>query len=150
LNWDDAEMDERIQFTKLGLPYAEAYHTVDFWGESYRRIEGSVLERSSIPGHGVRLEAIRPVGETPLWLGDTLHISQGLAVQEWNLETNQLSSVLDLGRSAQGSVWLALPSEPISIKLDGDSIDHRCCSPNVYVCDLVLDARSRLDIFWGE
>ena len=148
LNWDAMEGDIRILLAKLGLPLAEAYHAVDFWGESYHRIEDGWLDLPSIPGHGVRLLAIRPVGEVPLWLGDTLHISQGLAVQEWKSLDKQLEIVLDLGREAQGKAWLTLPSEPLSMRLDGKPITYQHASSNVFVCDLAIDGRSRLEIVW--
>jgi alpha-galactosidase len=148
LNWNAREKDIRIDLAKLGLPLANAYHGVDFWRESYQRIEDAWLDLSSIPGHGVRLFAIRPVGDVPLWLGDTLHISQGLAVQEWKPREKRLEIVLDLGRRANGKAWLTLPSDPTSVTLDGKPIACRHESSNVFVCDLAMDGRSRLDMVW--
>jgi alpha-galactosidase len=148
LNWNEKEDDIKIHFAKLGLPLVEAYHAVDFWRESYHRIENAWLDLSSIPGHGVRLLAIRPVGDVPLWLGDTLHISQGLAVQDWKPLEKHLEIVLDLGRRAYGKVWLTLPSDPTSMIQDGKPIAYRRDSSNVFVCDLAMDGRSRLEIYW--
>jgi alpha-galactosidase len=148
LNWNAVEKDVTIHLTELGLPFAEAYHTVDFWRESYRRIEDDRLELPSIPGHGVRLLAIRPVGEVPLWLGDTLHVSQGLAVRGWQAYEKRLEILLDLGRCAHGKAWLALPSNPLSILQDSSPVAYRCVSSNVYVCNLAMDARSRVEIYW--
>ncbi|HEY43522.1 MAG TPA: alpha-galactosidase, partial [Anaerolineae bacterium] len=148
LNWNVKEDDFTIHLAEVGLPFAEAYHTVDYWRKSYRRIEGDRLDLSSIPGHGVRLLAIRPVGEVPLWLGDTLHISQGLAVRDWQAYEKHLEIVLDLGRCAHGKAWLALPSNPISIIQDSKSIAYQRDSSNVYMCDLAMDVRSRVEIYW--
>jgi alpha-galactosidase len=148
LNWNAVEKAFTIHLAELGLPLAEAYHTVDFWRESYRCIEGDRLDLSSIPGHGVRLLAIRPVGEVPSWLGDTLHISQGLAVRDWQAHEKHLEITLDLGRYAHGKAWLALPSNPIQIMQDSNPIAYRRDSSNVYVCDLAMDARSRVEIYW--
>jgi alpha-galactosidase len=148
LNWKAAVEDIKINMSRIGLPPAEAYHAVDFWKESYHRVDDVWMNLLSIPGHGIRLFAIRPVGDSPLWLGDTLHISQGLAVQEWNLLDQRLEIVLDLGRRAKGKAWLTLPSDPISMILDGKPIAYRHESSNVYVCDLAMDGRSRIEISW--
>ncbi len=148
LNWSAKEEDIKIHMPKLGLPFAEAYHAVDFWQESYHRSEDAWLDLPSISGHGVRLLAIRPVGDVPLWLGDTLHISQGLAVQEWKPLEKQLDIMLDLGRRANGKVWLTLPADPLTMTLDGKPISYRIVSPNVYVCDLAMEGRSRFEISW--
>ncbi|UCF61553.1 MAG: hypothetical protein JSV37_02410, partial [Anaerolineaceae bacterium] len=148
LNWKEAEEDIKIHMARLGLSPIDTYHVVDFWGETYHRVDDASLDLLSIPGHGVRLLAIRPVGVSPLWLGDTLHISQGLAVQEWNLLEKRLEIVLDLGRRAKGKAWLTLPSDEISMTLDGKPIAFRHVSSNVYVCDLAMGGRSRLEISW--
>jgi alpha-galactosidase len=148
LNWKESAADFRINLAKLGLPHAKAYHAVDFWRESYHRIENDWLDLPPVPGHGVRLLAIRPVGDVPLWLGDTLHISQGLAVQEWTPQKNKLEVVLDLGRRANGKVWITLPSVPLSITQDGRPIAYRHDSSNVFECDLAMAGRSRLEISW--
>jgi alpha-galactosidase len=148
LNWNAVEKDFTIHLAELGLSLAEAYHAVDFWGESYRCVEGDRLELPSIPGHGVRLLAIRPVGEVPLWLGDTLHISQGLAVRDWQAHEKHLEITLDLGRYAHGKAWLALPSSPIQILQDNNPITYRRALSNVYMCDLSMDARSQVVIYW--
>jgi len=148
LNWNEMEEDIRIDLTKLGLPLVNAYHAVDFWRESYHRIEGTRLDLYPIPGHGVRLLALRPVGDVPLWLGDTLHISQGLAVQEWKPLDTQLEIMLDLGRRAYGKVWLTLPSDPISMTLNEKPVAYRRSSSNVFECDLAMAGRSQFKIFW--
>jgi alpha-galactosidase len=148
LNWNESAADFKMDLAKLGLPHANAYHAVDFWRESYHRIEDSWLDLSVIPGHGVRLLAIRPVGDVPLWLGDTLHISQGLAVQEWKPLAKQLEIALDLSRRANGKAWLTLPSDPISMTQDGKPVAYRSVSSNVYECDLAMDGRSQLEISW--
>jgi alpha-galactosidase len=148
LNWNEMEEDTRIDLTKLGLPLVNAYHAVDFWRESYHRIEGTRLDLYSIPGHGVRLLALRPVGDVPLWLGDSLHISQGLAVQEWKPLDTQLEIMLDLGRRAYGKVWLTLPSDPISMTLNEKPVAYRRSSSNVFECDLAMAGRSQFKIFW--
>ena len=148
LNWSDLPADVDLDLEEMGVQFAGALHTVDFWRASYRRMEDSLLHLSEIPAHGIRLLAVRPVLEPPQWLGDTLHISQGLAVRSWNVVDKRLVAQLDLGRRAQGRVWLALPSAPEIAILDKRPISWQPAAKGVYTFDLALGGEARLEIIW--
>jgi hypothetical protein len=76
------------------------------------------MKLSSIPGHGVRLLSMGAVVEPPQCFGDTVHISQGLAINAWQVEDGGISILLELGRETRGRVWLALPDTPKSPHLE--------------------------------
>ena len=148
LNWNDLPADVNLDLEDMGVQYAGEFHTVDFWRASYDRIVGSLLRLSVIPAHGIRLLAVRPVLKPPQWLGDTLHVSQGLAVRSWQVADKRLVTQLDLCRHAQGRAWLSLPSAPEIAKLDNRSISWQQVSEGVYTFDLTLKGEARLEIIW--
>ena len=51
---------------------------------------------------------MRPVEETPQWVGSTLHIVQGSTVTEWQA-TEGVTLQLEAGRVLEGSILLWLP-----------------------------------------
>ncbi len=148
-NWQDTSADLQVEMALLPIASAKRYHLVDFWRESYACVEGPVIRFREVPGHGVRLVSIRPVLEKPQWVGDTLHISQGLAVQNLGIESNQMIADLDLNRRARGTVWVALPGAPSNVTLAGRSIPWRQVAKGVYSVDLDITDPSSLKIEWS-
>lgn len=147
VNWGESPSKITIQLPRLGLPAAESYHTVDFWRSEYRRMEGDQWSLD-VPAHGVRWLSVRPVLDGAAWLGDTLHVSQGLAVRTWHAGSSSLEIGLDLGRKAEGRVWMALP-RPATISSVGDrKVIWEECSAGVYATDLALDGAERLRVKW--
>lgn len=147
VNWGETACETAIQPARLGLPEAESYHTVDFWRSEYRRVEGDPWS-VDVPAHGVRWMSVRPVVDGPAWLGDTLHVSQGLAVRNWNAGSSSLEIKLDLGRKAEGKVWMALPRPASASSLGGRSVAWQACSVGVYTADLSFDGAERLRVEW--
>jgi alpha-galactosidase len=148
-NWKDTSADLQVELASLPIPAASRYHLVDFWRGSYACVEGPAIHFREVPGHGVRLVSIRPILEEPQWVGDTLHISQGLAVQNLGIESNQLIAELNLDRRAHGTVWLALPGAPSSMTLAGRSIPWRQVSMGVFSVALDFVDLSILKIEWS-
>ena len=148
LNWSDFPLDVDLDLEEMGVHFAGGFHTVDFWRASYWRMEDPLLHLSAIPAHGIRLLAVRPVLEPPQWLGDTLHISQGLAIRSWHVTDKRLVTQLDLGRRAQGRVWLALPSAPEITILEKQPISWQQAAEGVYTFDLTFEGEARLEIIW--
>lgn len=107
------------------------------------------MKLSSIPGHGVRLLSLGAVEEPPQCFGDTVHISQGLAVKTWQVEDGGISILLELGRDARGRVWLALPDTPKSAMLENRPVPWHHEREGIYRFDMGLTGKSKLEIFWG-
>jgi alpha-galactosidase len=150
LNWADREAQAEVDLERLGVPISSAYHTLDFWRGSYQRFSNPRLNLPSIPPHGVTLLALRPAFEAPQWLGDSLHISQGLAVNEFQVKEAGVSLQLDLGRRARGRAWLSLPAMPQSAILDSDPVEWQQEVEGVYAFDLDFTGEARLAIDWGN
>ncbi len=148
LNWSDRPMEMDFSLEEFMLPEAGFYHALDFWQARYHRLAWGETHAMKIPAHGVRLLALRPGGDQPAWIGDTLHISQGMAVQQWQAASHHVKIDLGLGRKAKGDVWMALPSAPRTIKLDGESLIWREPHPGVYAFPVVFDGVGRLELRW--
>ena len=143
-------MEMEFSLDELMLPKADSYHALDFWQAHYRRLMWDDIHAMKIPAHGVRLLALRPIGDQPAWVGDTLHISQGMVVQQWQADSNNLKLELGLGRKVKGEIWIALPSAPGAIKLDGESLEWREPHPGVYAFPAVFDGVGHLELRWDE
>jgi alpha-galactosidase len=148
LNWADHPKEMHFSLKELMLPKAISYHAVDFWNAQYQRLVWDEIQTIEIPPHGVRLLALRPTGDHPAWVGDTLNVSQGGGVKHWKVDTHALTVRLDLGRKAKGTIWVALPSSPKMIKLDGESLDWREAHPGVYTIRVALEDAGELEFRW--
>jgi alpha-galactosidase len=146
LNWDDKPRQIRSILDGLPLPPAQAYHAVDFWEERYMRIASEMRDPLEIPGHGIRLLALRQVQDQAGWIGDTLHISQGRALQRWRARRNTIKADLHLERQAEGKVWISTPTLPRSITLGGKSLDWQAAGENIYEFDVTFEGQAALEI----
>jgi alpha-galactosidase len=146
LNWSDTPRQIQSILDALPLPLAQAYHAVDFWEEHYMRIESEMRIPIEIPGHGIRLLALRPVKDLDEWIGDTLHISQGLAVQRWLAKRNIIKAELKLDRQAEGKVWISTRTPPKSINLGDKSLDWKEVGINIYEVEVAFEGQSVLEI----
>ena len=146
LNW--ADEIRRMQLRPQDLPGEGPWHVMDFWRGDYLLLEDPEAAFGLAP-HGVRLLAVRPAGERPAWLGDTLHVSMGLAVREWRVQARSLRASLALGRRARGTGLLALPAPPSGATLDGAPLTWTSRAPSVYALDLAFEGEAHLEVAWG-
>ncbi len=117
-NWMEDPVERELPH-RVTLNERKAYHIVDFWERRYFLLgPGALRPVLHLPPHGVALLGIRSVQPDPHLVATTFHISQGGEITEWAVEKNALTLRLNLGRLAQGAVWLALPSRPTLVTLD--------------------------------
>jgi hypothetical protein len=133
----------------LGLPEADAYHVVDFWGERYRYITGQRLDEPQLEAHGVFLAAVRPAEAAPQYVGDTLHVSQGLIIHRWLPSETSLRAEVALGRRGGGTVWVALPADPTEASFGGRAVRWRREGNRVYALPLDIDGKGSLEVRWA-
>ena len=146
-NWGDVPAEGSLNLNLLKWK-AKDFRTVSFWGGDYHPSKGPNLVSPAIPPHGVHLFSVRPAGPGPGWIGDTLHVSQGLAVSTLEVHGKSLAIRLDLGRRASGTAYLELPSPPRQSMLDGLPIDSVQVGPNVHAIPLQFDGAAQLEIEW--
>jgi len=148
LNWDDRPRSHSVDLRDFGVPDAPAYHWVDGWGEQAGTSSGPHIHLTAIPAHGVRLLSVRPATGKPVWMGDTLHVSQGQVVRAWRLKGRTLHARIGMGRPRRGRAWLWLPGEPLEATLDQVALSRRDLGGGAYAFDLQAQAESDLIIRW--
>ena len=123
-NWGECPASKRISLAQLGFLAGQPVYVFDFWAQRLWRTTDTELVFPEIPAHGCRLLRLCAADTpAPALLGDTLHITQGLEIAEWQVEASQLEfSTLDLGREVKGSLWLALPKIPIRTLCNGEMV----------------------------
>ena len=148
LNWDEAPRSIPMDLRRFGLPQAATYLWADPWQQQAGVSTTSTLDLGPIPGHGIALRAVRPANDAAAWLGDTLHVSQGQAVRQWETDGTRLQATLGMGRPRRGTAWIWLPAEPRASELDGAPVAWRRAGEGIYAFDLQLDTTSRLTVRW--
>jgi alpha-galactosidase len=119
-NWRDHPRQKSLEIERLGLPTDRPLHVFDFWGRTCSRHLGPVLDLGPLAPHASRLLRLCPADlPGPCLAGSTLHITQGLEVAALEAEPEALAGgardtrvtveLRDLGRTAEGQLWLALP-----------------------------------------
>ncbi len=146
LNWESVEQQFGIPLEEFGLNPSLDYHCVDYWNAQYKSVHDSVLYSGPIAAHGVKLFALREARAESLWVGDTLHISQGLCVKSWDHRDQILTVMIDCERGAQGQAWLALASPPKSLRVKGRELEYEVVSANVYSIFLEVDGSAIMEI----
>ena len=137
-NWQERPRDKSLKVERLGLPADRPLHVFDFWGRTCSRHTGPDLHLGTLAPHASRLLRLCLAdGPGPCLAGSTLHITQGLEVVSLRMEsaTRVVVELRDLGRPAEGELWLALPGVkplPVSVAARGKallSLDLRGPSP---------------------
>lgn len=123
-NWQDRPAAPRLAVERLGFKPDEDLHVFDFWRRSYRLHQGAAIPLGEIPPHGCRVLRICRLDAMPRLVGSTLHITQGGEIHDWQTTKDGLQiEFADLGRKADGEIWLSLPLTPIQARLDGELVD---------------------------
>ncbi len=141
-NWTEAPVERELP-ASVKLGERQAYHVVEFWEQRYLLLApGALRPVLHLPAHGVVLLGLRPVKPDPHLVATTFHISQGGEVAHWSLSDKELSVRLDLGRIAKGAVWVALPTRPQRVELDGVELPEKAVRA---VAHGVWSIESRID-----
>ncbi|MGA9533994.1 MAG: hypothetical protein WBR18_14835, partial [Anaerolineales bacterium] len=118
LNWSGRSERLGLELETVGLDPEFGYHAVDCWdGRLLPTIrEGAMLD---VPAHGVRLLRLsrNDVLDQPRWLGDTFHISGGLSVSSWQVDSNVLTARLDAKHPWHGQAWIQIPGRPLVVEV---------------------------------
>lgn len=139
----DLSLDELLKISGV-------VHVFDVWNERYlqHKVESPlVLETSA---HHVSLLAIREMNEDPCWVGDKLHLSQGLIVNDWEVEAGHLRIRLKTGRRCDGPIWIYLPAPFQDATIDGHKIDPEVNEDGLLLFQLNLIEEGVMQIHWSE
>jgi len=152
-NWTEQPMERELP-EAVSLDERKAYHVVDFWERRYFLMaQGALRPVLHLPPHGAVLLGIRKVREGPHLVATTFHISQGAEITRHEIAEQALALDLDLGRTAKGAVWLALPSRPSHAALNGDPLPDkaiRAIAPGVWSITCRIPNTATLAVSWAQ
>ena len=149
-NWSDAPADRSIDLAQLGFPHGTPLHGFDFWEEKYFPVTSATLEFKQVPTHGCKLLRFCVADGEPCLVGDSLHLSQGAEIAGWGVDGKALTiRTMDLGRQAQGGLWLWLPEKPARVADEaGQNLPFTVVGEGVVHVPLQFSGRAVVDCWW--
>lgn len=119
-NWQDQPEDIQITLDDFKLAEGE-YFTREFWsGELGSLTAEKALIFPKVPAHGcVLLSARRVDDDKPIFVGSTLHFSQGVEVAEWKPFDGGVRATLRLPRHTAGEIYFHHPGEVKGVEVNG-------------------------------
>ena len=147
-NWDDKVRSVTLEARDFRLP-EETYWVRSFWDNKVWQVKaGSPLFSGTLPVHAPLLLALRPcqTGQAQ-YLGSSLHISQGLEVDQWTVKNGKLVCKINANRCVQGAILdLALPKLPQKAELSGTVLKWKSLPDAVYRFKIDIDQKEELTI----
>jgi alpha-galactosidase len=146
-NWSNEPEECYLKFEELGYPVDARLHVFDFWSRKYWRTNNNNLVFPDLPAHGCKLLRVCIVNETPLLVGDTMHISQGAEIASWRMKGEGLViETIDMGRQVEGMFWLALDRTPGSVTCNGELVRVEEAGEGVFGLDLKFMGAGRVEV----
>ncbi|MGB8648216.1 MAG: alpha-galactosidase [Anaerolineae bacterium] len=146
-NWSDRPASRTVQLAQLGLAERTPLHVFDFWNRTYWRQTGPEILLHGIPAHGCIVLRLCAADAQPRLVGDTLHLTQGGEIDAFEAQAGAVEiRVMDLGRRAEGELWVWLPEPPQGATCNGAPVTIRRAAPNVYALALALAGAATIRI----
>jgi hypothetical protein len=149
-NWSNCPQQRSIALPRLGLPAGQEIFVFDFWAQRGWLTQVAELTFPEIPAHDCRLlriSVMEPGSLFPQLLGDTLHITQGLEIAAWQAGPERLElQTLDLGRQAEGALWLALPAPPLFASCNDMPLQADAMGECVYRIPLTFTGCAKIEL----
>jgi alpha-galactosidase len=139
-NWQDEATDLHLHLVQYGLEEVDFVYR-EFWsGQTGIWSKGEQLTFPKVPAHGCVVIALRELqGGQPLYAGSDLHITQGVEVDAWNVDTEGIEFTLRLPRTAHGSVYLYLPEKTGAVTVNGAPGELMPVSGSVYCLAVAVE-----------
>jgi alpha-galactosidase len=152
-NWTNEPVERMLPTAQIpDFDPEEDYHVIDFWNETYRQLVPDEPAPSfELPPHGGMLLSLRGVESGPHIVGTTLHVSQGGEGTSWQIEPGSAAFTLDLGRMAQGEIWLSIPARPTAASWNEEQLDRkaiRAIARGVWAFQVRVPHRGTLTVTW--
>lgn len=147
-NWSDKKEKAVIKCDQFKLN-SDRYFVRSYWDDQVRiSSKGEPLWTGAINPHGVVLLAVRSFSSTPVYLGGSLHISQGLEVEALEMRGDSCSIQLNLQHEAEGFIDMYLPVEPAYATAGDDPVKFAQIENRLYRIFLSLDKSFIVNIFY--
>jgi alpha-galactosidase len=149
-NWADSPRDRTVSLSSLGLADG-AYFAANFWDNTLSILpRGQPLELRGIPPHGAQLLALRPVTAGPALVSSSFHFSQGCEITEWAAQPDALRLKIDIQRTAEGELILALPARPVTATINRQPIEAVEAMPGLWSLGFVVEGSATVAVRWDE
>ncbi|MBN1440995.1 MAG: alpha-galactosidase [Anaerolineales bacterium] len=147
-NWGDLPADRSVDLRELTGVRGDA-RAFSLWDERMIETAGGILDCGTIQPHGSILLAARMKSKGVQYAGSNLHFSQGMEVAEWRKSRLSLRAVLNLGREAEGAVWIALPARPTAVRWNGKPASFEQAGEDIWKIPLRLAGKGAVEIRWN-
>ncbi len=147
-NFSNTAKELVIDSELLGYRPGENLFGFDYWDHQIRRFRGDRWELGIVPAHGVALWSFRKPSGGAQWIGDTIHISQGLCVRTWKSQRQHLRAEIHSGRSGKETVWLYIPGKVCAASIDDKPISSGRADEGIVPFEIQLGGRNVLDVEW--
>jgi alpha-galactosidase len=124
-------------------------HVFDVWRKRYHQRDASQPLAVETAGHHVALLAIRKMSQSPTWIGDTLHLSQGSIVEQWDPQIGQLQAHIQTLRMFDGQAWIFVPGDVHAVSLNKSPIAYEADRTGVVIIQLHEIMEGELEIYWS-
>jgi len=148
LNWSDQTQDLRLDINDFGVQESPNYHVIDFWNQKYYRMSSTTLHFSRVPAHGVHMLCLRQANSSPQWLGDNMHISQGLFIRDWELQSNHVRCTVEPGRRGSGVIWMGMPEGITKIQIGAQEVDFLEIEAGIFTFRVEFEGTYTVRAFW--
>ena len=118
-NWSDEPRNLELNLEDFGLDQ-KAWLMREFWTGEWAEVDANFVFHD-VPAHGVRLMVLSPLQKVA-YLGSDLHFAQGIELRSWKVTRAKLTFDLDLGREAEGRIYLYCSSIPSAITVNKQEV----------------------------
>jgi alpha-galactosidase len=148
-NFSDQSRDAILNCEVLGFGSDHEVIGFEYWDQRVKVFSGKTWNLGVIPEHGVKLWALREASAGPIWVGDTIHISQGLCVSDWKITENTLRALIESDRNGTEKIWLKLPGRVVSASTNGQDILHKQLQQGIISFQIELNIKNQLELEWN-
>ncbi len=147
-NWRDSP--EALSFSpqEFKLAQGQTWWLREFWtGAVGKMDDNKPFICNNVPPHGVRVISARQfVADKPMYLGSDFHLSQGLEINDWQIDDDKVMLRFSLGRQATGKIDLYLPWQPEKTLAQKKSILLKDKDFGIYTIDLEIKNSTEIRI----
>ncbi len=124
-NWSDAEATFDVPLARFGLDANAKYAAFDYWENKFLpTLQGNL--KTTLPAHGCRILAVRPLLERPFLLGTSRHITQGIidvSEEKWSAKTKTLSGQSEVVAGDAYQLRFVAPGTWRATRVEADMAD---------------------------
>lgn len=142
-NWEDHPADLILKLSDWGLEKRSSLMR-EFWTGEIAILDDQHTFKQ-VPPHGVRLLALREMADL-VYLGSDLHLAQGIELKEWLVNGSNLEFKLDLGRKAEGKIFIYAQTTPVRVHQNGKPVQWQALDTNIIRIPVILDPDSRIQV----